>query len=380
VTRIRDGLKLSIGDRQVALVSAGQSLGWRPGQGGLQVLRVEAFYTGRVSGSNELAASFRDENFAGRLGWKEVVVQQRQGARLLASSVPTQSVSQELRSYPQGMLISPLDVTAADFHFIPGPAVAGTTGGFTATGHLAPVPDQLSGLVGPANRSPLLLLGSLLTAALLGALHALSPGHGKAVMAAYLLGTGASRRQAGALALTITVTHTAGVLALGLVTLYASTLITPERLYPWLTLISGVLIAAVGIGLLRGRLRGRTDRARNHAHPHHRAIRGRGLLALGASGGLIPCPAALVVLLAALSMHQLVFGLLLIFTFSLGVGFVLTGIGLALAAGAAGMRRIRTTPLQALATRGARFAPALSALVVTVAGLALTAQAIPGVR
>src|SRR5207245_8520146 len=101
-------------------------------------------------------------------------------------------------------------------------------------------------LIAPPRLSLSIIALSLLTALALGALHALSPGHGKAVMAGYLVGARGTARHAVGLGLTITATHTAGVFALGAVTLYAASLVTPERLYPWVTLFSGVLIVAIG--------------------------------------------------------------------------------------------------------------------------------------
>ena len=93
------------------------------------------------------------------------------------------------------------------------------------------------------------IVASLLIAAFWGAAHALTPGHGKALVAGYLVGTKGRPRHAFALGATVTVTHTAGVFALGLVTLMLSQFVVPEQLYPWLTLVSGLLV----VGCRRGR-------------------------------------------------------------------------------------------------------------------------------
>jgi nickel/cobalt exporter len=220
----------------------------------------------------------------------------------------------------------------------------------------------------------------------LGGLHALSPGHGKAVMAGYLVGTQGSKRHALILGLTITITHTAGVFALGLVTLYATTLVTPERLYPWLTLLSGVMILVLGATLVFTRMRSAFHGHRHeheHGHSHGSGKTGlsrRNVVILGITGGLIPCPTALVVLLSALSLHRVAYGLLLIVAYSVGLAIVLSGIGILLASGTALVNRLRPKFSLRGIGRAASLIPVASAAVVVLAGIALTAQAIPSVR
>jgi len=206
-------------------------------------------------------------------------------------------------------------------------------------------------------------------------------------MAAYLVGARGTPRHAIGLGLTITVTHTAGVFVLGLVTLYATSLITPERLYPWVTLLSGLLIVGIGTTLVLTRARAAVhghghDRDPGHGgHPHPTPALGRrNLLALGISSGIIPCPSALVVLLAAISLHRIPFGILLIVAFSAGLAVTLTGIGLALAGGLPLLLRLRRATGRRIGGRAIRLVPVASALVVIIAGLGLTIQAIPGVR
>jgi len=228
-----------------------------------------------VSESGRRPAAYHDTNYAGRLGWKEIVVQQAGGARLIDSSAPTSSVSNALRHYPQDLLTSPLDETEAHFTFVPATSADATKApalGIMAAGPAHVVTDRFAALITPAHLSLSMLGLSILAAIALGALHALSPGHGKAVMAGYLVGTR------------------------GLVTLFAASLITPERLYPWVTLLSGVLILGIGGALLLSRARAVIH---GHQHEHnHAPIGARGLVALGISAGIIPCPSALVVLLA----------------------------------------------------------------------------------
>src|SRR5205814_7289632 len=142
------------------------------------------------------------------------------------------------------------------------------------------------------------VLASLAVAFFWGAAHALSPGHGKTIITAYLVGRRGTPRHAALLGLIVTVTHTVGVFALGMVTLLLSRFIVPEQLYPWLNLVSGVLVVAIGAAVLRARWR-----HRGHPHHHHRDderdLSRRSLLVVGSSGGLLPCPSPHVVLTAA---------------------------------------------------------------------------------
>jgi ABC-type nickel/cobalt efflux system permease component RcnA len=238
--------------------------------------------------------------------------------------------------------------------------------------------DGLTGVFDDAASGRGVLILLLLAAFGWGALHALSPGHGKAMVAAYLVGTRGTARHAAALGVTVTLTHTAGVFALGLVTLGLSQYLLPEDLYPWLTLVSGLLVVIVGLGVLRSRVRARRRRhahAHSHAHDHHHEhdLTWKGLIAMGASAGLIPCPSALVVLLGALSQHQVALGLLLIVAFSLGLAATMTAIGLAVVYGGRLAARLD------LSGRVTSALPALSAVAIVVVGCVLTARAVPGV-
>ncbi|MEO6796598.1 MAG: sulfite exporter TauE/SafE family protein, partial [Candidatus Dormibacter sp.] len=176
-----------------------------------------------------------------------------------------------------------------------------------------------------------------------------------------------------------------GVFALGLVTLYAATIVTPERLYPWLTLFSGVMILVIGATLILTRMRAAMhghghDHEHGHGHAPTAGLSRRNVVILGITGGLIPCPTALVVLLSALSLHRVAFGMLLILAYSVGLAIVLSGIGIVLASGTALVSRMRP----GFSWRGlgpaASLIPVASAAVVAVAGVALTAQALPGIR
>jgi nickel/cobalt transporter (NicO) family protein len=371
-------LRLTVDGRPVRLRLLDSRAQLSPGAGGLKTLRFEAVYeAGRAGRSIE----FRDTSFASRIGWREVVVRAGRGARIEAASVPSKSVSDELRAYPQDLLSDPLDVRAATASVQPGSG-AGTR---PAIGDGTPATHQSGGFESLIDHQELglgFVLLAIAIAAFWGAAHALTPGHGKAIIAAYLVGSRGTPRHALLLGLIVTVTHTAGVFALGIVTLALSELFVPEQLYPWLNLVSALLVVAVGVTVLRLRVR-EWDRPRAHHHHHahgdhhhhdHVPEPGsglRGLIAVGVSGGLLPCPTALVVLLAAISLHRVAFGLLLIVAFSLGLASVISAIGLlAVTAKRAFSRVSFDGPV-------VRALPAVSALVVLTLGVAMTLRTLP---
>jgi ABC-type nickel/cobalt efflux system permease component RcnA len=178
-------------------------------------------------------------------------------------------------------------------------------------------------------------------AAGLGALHALEPGHGKTIVAAYLVGSKGRPRHALLLGIIVTTSHTAGVYLLGAITLYAQKYILPERIYPFLAVLSGILIAGMGCYLLLQHFLGE-EFAHTHGNeilvakpapteatpPQTGRVSARQLLVLGITGGIVPCPAALVVLLSAVALHRTGFGLFLIVAFSVGLAAVLIAMGL----------------------------------------------------
>jgi ABC-type nickel/cobalt efflux system permease component RcnA len=366
-------LDLRFGGDRVDLRPLAHRVSERAGAGGLPTLRFEAVYAAPLRGP---VLSFVDRSFSSRIGWREVTVRARDGARVLSASVPATSRSDELRSYPRDLLRSPLAVRSATARFVAGtaPAPPPRLDRSAVPGHTG---DGLAGLIGRDDPSVGVILLSLLVAAFWGAAHALTPGHGKALVAGYLVGTRGRPRHAFALGATVTVTHTAGVFALGLVTLGLSTVVVPEQLYPWLTLVSGVLVVGVGAGVLLRRARAaRGHHGHHHAHDHHHHdddIGTRGILGIGAAAGLLPCPSALVVLLSAIALHKLAFGLALIVAFSVGLAATITTIGLVavLARRAFGRARLDGPVIRAL--------PALSAAVIVVVGLVITVRAIPGV-
>ena len=454
-----------------------KDLTFPPGQGGLDTQRMVLDFAGPMPEGwqdSVQQVEFRDENYRDRLGWREVVVRVGDGVRLLSSTAPADDVSDELRAYPEDGLSNPLHVSSAAFEFEGGvPAVPST--GFAGSVETREADTQARAVRGNPD-NPLaryadliakdqLTFGvvalALLAALGFGAIHALSPGHGKTIVAAYLVGSKGTARHALLLGLTVTVTHTSSVYALGFVTLFLSEYIVPEDLYPWLGIAAGGLILGMGLSLFVGRLRktgllgeafewlkGRlgatapaglalagaesgagvlprpvtgfsADRGDRHpvptsgpgpapdhghsdgtssAHRHgfggrhdhalpgqdERPVTWRNLIGLGIFGGLLPCPSAIVVMLSAIALHRVAFGLLLILAFSVGLAAVLTGIGFILVY--AGKISERLPMVQAISSRisgasgvtsfAVRAFPVASAAAVMAAGLVVTLRAL----
>ena len=361
-----------------------------PGCGRPETLRLDVVYVASRTGEN---VRFRDLAFPGRIGWREITVSARDGAKVVQSNAPSTSESQALTAYPKDLLRSPLSVSSVEAVVDPGDEP-----GAPPTIDAAPAPEHESGgfeaLIEQGDISAGVLLVSLLIAAFWGAAHALTPGHGKALVAAYLVGTKGTPRHAFLLGGTVTIAHTAGVFAIGIVTLALSQFILPEQLYPWLTLVSGLLVVAVGAAVLRQRLRSRGgahDDHHHHGHDHHGHDHGhghhhhhhdhhsddgltsKGILGVGVAAGLLPCPSALVVLLSAIALHRVGLGLVLIIAFSVGLAATITGIGLVavLARRAFGRLSLDGPLVRAL--------PAVSAALILLVGVAITARALPGV-
>jgi nickel/cobalt transporter (NicO) family protein len=377
LAEVRRRLVLTVDGKRVSLRPAGQPrLTFPPGAGGLETTRLELAL--RAAVDDPQSVELRDGTFPGRVGWKAVLSAPGEGTAV-RTRAPTGDPTDGLRRYPEDLLSSPLDRRSARFAVAPGAGtlVAPESPGGAATDSRADA-DGFAGLFEDAASGEGVLALLLLAAFGWGALHALSPGHGKAMVAAYLVGTRGTARHAVALGATVTVTHTIGVFALGVVTLALSQYLLPEDLYPWLTLISGLLVLAVGAGVLRSRFRAAHahSHAHSHAHghahdhPHEHDLSWRGLVGMGTAAGLIPCPSALVVLLAAISQREVALGLLLITAFSLGLAGTLTALGLAVVSAR------RLIPPRLAAGRLAVVLPAASALLIVGVGLVLTARAV----
>jgi len=499
VPALAANLRLTAGGVALPLTPVAHTLTFPPGQGDLPTLRLEVQLSAALpAGGAALDIAYEDGNFADRIGWREIVINAGSGA-LLSASVPAADVSHQLRDYPADLLQAPLAVSRATARFAPTGAAldtgtttaAGPTTAAAAAANSAVVAnrfgqDKFADLLQRTLDTPAALAAALLVAVGLGAAHALTPGHGKTIVGAYLIGSrtatsAATARHALFLGLTTTITHTAGVFALGFLVLFASRFILPEKLYPWLGVLSGLLVVGIGLSILRGHVghwlahrHGEThdhgpyhfhfgkghshgpdghthgdhahdahshehdapsavaapvvaaavprpalafagvasaapsavaahthgnhahgdhahahshaDHDHHHEHEHHahgdhthapaaapaEALKWRNLLALGISGGLLPCPSALVLMLSAIALRQVGVGLVLILAFSIGLAGVLTGIGVIMVYAGRILERL---PVRH-STLTTRLLPMASATFITVAGLAITIKAL----
>ena len=411
--RYAEGLLLVVDDAQLPLQVQATHANLLTGAGGLQTMRIECDFVGALPSDTAATVRrlrFEDHNYPDRIGWRELVVSPLSGTSVFDSSVYGSSVTDELKVYPADMLTAPLDERWAHLSFSQVAIPAGARALLARDGRPAAIPDRdrLAELIAVPKLTFGVALFGLLVAVLLGGVHALSPGHGKTVVGAYLVGSRGTARHAAFLGLTVTITHTAGVFALGVATLLASQYVVPERWFSGLSFLSGAIVVAIGTSLLIRRLRAATgwhshahaheshshDHEHTHSHEHDHAgdatqhshggrvhshvppgadgspVTWRSLLALGISGGILPCPSALVVLLAAISLHRVGYGLLLVVAFSAGLAGVLTTVGLAfvyagrLLKSAGGFGRV------------ARVLPAFSAFVITCAGIAICYEAL----
>jgi ABC-type nickel/cobalt efflux system permease component RcnA len=413
-------ISLQAGGRPLALQVVSTSLSFPPGQAGLSTLRLTCSLLSGPTGQSA-RVTYRSDNFTDRVGWREITAAGDR-MRLLGSDAPATSVSARLTTYPANLLTSPLDQRQASFTVQPGgPPLQGASA--PAAAPSSPLPrgvDQatqaFTSFVGRHRFTAAFALVALALSLLLGAVHALAPGHGKTVMAAYLVGQRGSFRQAAVIALTVTLTHTAGVLALGLA-ISASLIVAPERLYPWLGLASGVMLAAIGVGVLARSIRLRRRRAAPHAaghaehehdaghaheyasehasghrHPHAGEMHTHGgrphrhgplgdgqpvtwgsLLAMGFVGGFLPSPSAVVVLLGAIALGRAWFGAVLVIAYGAGMAATLTGAGLlVLHARDALERRFVGLRSSRLAGMAGRLVPVGTAVVIVGVGAYLS--------
>ena len=384
-------LSLTVDGDPVALRIRSASARFREGQGGLSILRFEGLFAGATRDAGELR--YDDANYPDTVGWREISAVGEGGRAVTGSSVPPESVSDALLSYPQDLLFSPLDVTSMHASFASGTSIG--------SGSTSSAPEGRDPAARPGvDRSPfvslvdnhgigLVLLG-LVLAMVFGAWHALLPGHGKTLMAAYMVGSEARVRQAVALGAAVAVMHTASVLALGVAVITLEQTFRPETLYPWLGLLSGVVAIGLGAYLLIGRLaswslarqeaahRGLHEASHLHDHAHghsHGLPEGvsptsrRGLAALALAGGILPSPSALIVMLAAINAHRVGYGLGLILAFSAGLAAALIVISL-------GALRARTAMTRRLSSFWGRLVPVLSASAIVGVGMFLTVRGV----
>ena len=263
---------------------------------------------------------------------------------------------------------------------------------------------RLEGFISAPELSLKLIFISLLVSAFLGGLHALTPGHGKAIVAAYLVGSKGRIRDAIFLGITITITHTFSVIILGVITLYASQYILSQDIVPLLGFISGLLIVIIGAWLLIRRLQAYYGFAVEHSHSHggevhiHSGVDAHqhddpslrsgqalnhnhtrepksdvslwSLLTLGISGGIVPCPDGLIILLLAITVNRIAFGLVIIGAFSAGLGIVLMTIGILMVVAKPIIDRFTGTG------RWMRRLPVISAIVIILLGLGIAIKSL----
>ena len=437
---LRKGLTLQVDGKPLMLRTVSRQAIFPPGAGGLPTMKMGFVFVATLPGdlTDSLASlRYHDDNYPGRAGWKEIVAVNGSGAAVVSSSVPATDRSLELTNYPTDMLHSPpqtleasLSIKAApfgnksDLHTESG--WLATSGAVASRNVILKANSQgtprsaFTELISSKRTDFLFMAMAALIAAVLGGFHALEPGHGKTLVAAYLVGSHGKARHAVLLGAIVTASHTISVYALGLITLYASQWILPERLYPWLGIGSGLMVAGLGFTLfIRRYLATESYASDSHVHDHahsHRHnwwgghVRGvdnhshsdatlhehdhgeghdhyhgsehetprvtrelslSGLFALGITGGIVPCPAALVVLLGALAFHRVAFGLFLIVAFSAGLAVVLISLGLAMVYAGRFMSRFGA---QGPLTQ--RWLPLASSAVITVIGVTLTLQSL----
>jgi ABC-type nickel/cobalt efflux system permease component RcnA len=422
-------------------------------------LRIEMGFVGDLpatAGHVRHVLSFANDSYAGRFGWQEIVVKPSRSVAQFDtdafSTSLTAGLTESVRAMPES---GPLAERSIALSFVAGPlpasarplgprpgstnATAGAdTGSPDATSWLARQTRRIVELVSARDVPPSIALLALAAALVLGVLHALSPGHGKTVVGAYLVGSRGTPAHAVFLGATVTITHTLGVFALGFATLAASSFIVPERLLPLLSFGSGLLVLAIGVSLFVARWRaaksaGQPPRYRPlapvaakaltmpwraaaggartlafahghaygdhvHGHPHHHdhahgalvhshggsihshlppgaageKVTLKSLVALGVSGGLVPCPSAMVLLLAAIALNKTAYGMLLVLAFSIGLAATLTTVGLAFLYARDRLNATRVDP------RWRRWLPVASAGVVTAVGIAMCYGALVG--
>lgn len=446
---LKEGLSLEVDGRPLQLRAESRDIIFPPGEGGLPTLKLGVVYRATLPAASGQSARlhYRDGNYPDRAGWKEVIAVAGPGATITSSSVPERDRSGALSDYPTDLLNSPPQdrearvvfqremappVTARTPKTPPNPVVLPRIGSAPLPSEAPPDPPPVppgesaslpaeapptpapvppagdadfqlrpnrqatpgSGLADLVTVNDLglgVVMFALAAAAMLGAFHALEPGHGKTVVAAYLVGSRGTASHAVLLGLAVTASHTAGVYLLGGIALYASRYVVPERLYPWLGIVSGLAIVVLGFSLVLRRYAAPADHhAHDHAHAHggdhhhdpaadhhhhrhqdHHQGEGRvslpALVALGVTGGIVPCPAAVVVLLSALSLNRVGFGLLLIVAFSVGLAAVLIAIGVLMVYARRAMARFTANgPVVR------RWLPLASSAVITIVGLVIT--------
>ena len=461
--RLIPDLALGVDGQRLAVAVFEAGLSFPPGTAGLSTMRLVCEFSAALpeTAAWPVRITFDDASHAGRIGWHEVVVT-GSGVTLHLGSLPGRSVSDRLRNYPANLIAHPLavqnvalsaDLGGPDTSYTPpadaflltasaaeaagdappesepapspastatsgqalgasspgaGPPSPSAAGQASGSGDQAAVPGgvvgvDIGGLIESEAITPLVLFGALAAAFLLGAGHALTPGHGKTLMGAYLVGSRGTALHAIALGLAVTVSHTLGIVLLAAIILQART-VAPELFNTVAPIASGATVVAIGAWLLLGQLREYRHRRKNrpaghpsppeaepaagsHVHRHDAfgrhigedadpaaaPIGWRSLFVLGLAGGLIPSTNALIILLAAINVDRPAYGLVLVVAFGLGMATILAGVGLVLVFA---RDRLERLPSASSLGRLATYAPLGAACLIFTLGIWLTSQAI----
>lgn len=424
VQELLDGFFLQVNEASLDFQVSSQSLEFLPGQGNLPTTRIALSLLSDMpllTDSENQKLYFRNDNYVQRRGMNQIVMRSANGTSLVNSTASEFDETDGLRVYPEHLLKNPPRVNDVEAIFT-----------ISSTGKISETPatniaiqetessDFLTSLITRKELGLPIMGLAILVSIGLGAIHASSPGHGKTVMAAYLVGNHGTARHAVFLGGVVTVSHTLGVLGLGLVVLFASHLIAPDVLYPWLGLTSGVIIIVVGIWLLVSRIHNNHATLHSHhdesgAHPHSHVTENssffartnqvatkvfhghthdlshahhdkphedgnrlqltwRSLTALGIVGGLVPSASALIILLAAISLQRIGLGIVLLLAFSMGMAIVLSGLGLALVYAGRLLGKFHFQDKRFVLF--SRLMPYMTALVVLFSGIAVASRAV----
>lgn len=361
------GLRLALDGKAIELDLISASASTPPGNSGVPTLRVECGFRAMIGGGTLVVENTNHED---RIGWREMVATSEDLP--ITTDLPPVSPSARLTSYPTQGLASVPDVRKAVIEIGHGTVVTSSE----------PAPAPVTAL-GSLVQAESLGLGSALAATAaalaLGAGHALAPGHGKTVVAAYLVGSRGSVRQAVVLALTTAISHTIGVAVLGVIAATATVTFEPAVIYPYLSVIAGLVVLGIGARLwwhlLQG-VRRHHDHESHHGHDHSHpssTLGWRSVAALGLSGGLVPSASAVVLLLGAIGLGQAWFGVILVAAFGVGMSLALVGSGLlAVLAQRWGWRVFAGRPSR---TSLVRWVPRVAAGAVVVLGAIMTIRA-----
>jgi nickel/cobalt transporter (NicO) family protein len=392
-TQIGTNLTMVANGQPVALQLMDSTLRFRTGQGGLDLLYMQATFEGVLPASGEI--HYSDTNYDTRPGWREMTVAPGPGMAIVSSDIPDRSVSQELKVYPPSAS-APLNVREATFTFQPSdapveptaPGGAGSAGGSDSDGSASPAGSGGFADLLAASSSDRAIALLVILAFGFGFLHALGPGHGKTIMAASTLSGSVRLRHALSLGGIVALMHCASVVVLGLIAYAASRTISSERVYSGLRLFTALAVLIVGAVLLvvRWRQRNRPNdqdghehgHAHGHQHPHPHpsssvetsGLDRAGIAAVAASGGLIPSPSAVVVLLAAIAVDRIPLGVALVVTFSLGLAASLVLVG--------AISHFARTWLGRSESRVMEWLPLAAAAAIFIVGVVLTVQATTG--